>query len=79
MSIAKSLFLQLLMTVLRRNSPSDGAVWLQIIAVNVRQLLPMRHIRLSSERNRTQIQKPQPGSRDAAMAWLTECSALARL
>jgi hypothetical protein len=44
--LGKSLFLQLLMTVARRNFPIDGAVWLQVKVAGILQLLSGSHARL---------------------------------
>jgi len=64
--LGKSLSLQLLMTVPRRNFPSDDAVRLQGTALNFLQLLLGHQIRPPSVQNSAQIQKPWPASRDAA-------------
>jgi hypothetical protein len=66
--LGKSLSLQLLMTVPRRNFRSEATVRLQATAPNFLQL-PLGHrVRPSTVQNPAQIQKPWPVSRDAARA-----------
>jgi hypothetical protein len=58
--LGKSLSLQLLMTVTRRNLPSDDVIRLQGTALTFLQLLLGHQVRLPAVRNSAQIQKPWP-------------------
>jgi hypothetical protein len=67
------------MTVPRRNFPSDGAIWLQVKALDFLQLLSGHFVRRQFVQNSAQIQKLWTTFRDAAMDWLTDRSASAWL
>jgi hypothetical protein len=66
--LGKSLSLQLLMTVPRRNLTRDGAAWLQVKALDFLQLLSRSLVRLQFVQISARIQKPWPVFRDAAIA-----------
>jgi hypothetical protein len=66
--LGKSLSLQLLMTVPRRNFPRDDPAWLQVEALDFLQLLSGGLVRLQFVQISARIQKPWPVFRDAAMA-----------
>jgi len=67
------------MTVPRRNFPSDGPIWLQVKALDSLQLRSGHLVWRQFVQNPAQIQKPRNAFRDAAMDWLTDRSAPARL
>ena len=77
--LGKSLSLQLLMTVPRRNFPSNDPAWLQVKGLDFLKLLSGHLVRRQFVQNPAQIQKPRTAFRDATMDWLTDCSAPARL
>lgn len=77
--LGKSLSLQLLMTVPRRNFPSDDAIWLQVKALNFLQLLPAHLMGLPFEQIARKFKSLGVGFRDAALVWLTGHSVLIRL